>query len=411
MDGIRRLVQVNSTANWGSTGRIAEEIGQLAMQNGWVSYIAYGRHANESKSQIIKIGNKTDQAFHLAGTRLFDLHGRMSVAATRRLISQIEVINPDIVHLHNIHGYYLNYPTLFNFLQHFNRPVVWTLHDCWSFTGHCAHFDYNKCSKWKDDECRICLHRNVYPATRLRCGSAKNFELKRRGFISLKNLHLVPVSQWLAGLLKESFLKNCDIRVINNGVNTEVFKPIVDRQQVRLDYGLSKDAKLLLGVASVWDKRKGLDDFYRLRDALPREKYCLILVGLSDRQIAMLPEGIIGIKRTNSTSKLAELYSAADAFLNLTYEDTFPTTNIESLACGTPVITYRTGGSPESLDENVGIVVTQGDIIGIVNAVDVICNNKNTDKYTTDACRNRAVTYYNKNDRYREYMNLYASLL
>lgn len=402
---IKKVLQINSVVNSGSTGRIAEEIGQTAISCGWKSYIAYGRNERPSSSNLIKIGTDKDVKLHGLQTRLFDRHGLSSRKATSDFIKQIDNIKPDIVHLHNIHGYYINIEVLFHYLKNANVPVVWTFHDCWPITGHCSYFSYVGCEKWKS-QCFECPRKSGYPASYFIDRSKKNYILKKELFNSLPNLTLVPVSQWLSGVLEESFLQKYPIKVINNGINTEVFKPS-EGSAFRTKYSLD-DKFILLGVASIWDERKGLKDFIELSKLLNSD-YQIVLVGLTNKQIKQLPENILGIERTESVEGLAEIYASSDVFINPTYEDNFPTTNLESLACGTPVITYETGGSPEAIDESTGIVVEQGNINKLVDAINQI---KSHDKqYYSDACVERAHRLYRKEDRYREYIDLYEYLL
>lgn len=397
------LLQINVTANWGSTGRITEDIGQLVMSHGWESRIAYGRYVTESQSKLYRIGGKADLFEHLVATRLLDRHGLASRQATRRLIDYIDEVAPSIIHLHNIHGYFLNYPLLFDYLKQTNVPVVWTLHDCWAFTGHCAFFDYAKCERWKTG-CHDCPQKRSYPESLFFGRSRKNYENKKRYFTSLQNLTLVPVSEWLESKVRQSFLGNCFIETIHNGIDMEVFKPSSEQ---------NKDARLqgrciVLGVASVWDDRKGLADFIRLRELLPKD-YAIVLIGLREAQIKQLPEGIIGISRTNNRQELVDYYSMAEAFVNPTWEDTFPTTNLEALACGTPVITYRTGGSVEAVTPETGYVVDQGDIKGLASALSEIRSN-GKDCYAK-ACRRRAVACFDKYTAYGKYLSLYQRLI
>lgn len=399
------ILQINSVVNSGSTGRIAEEIGQTAIAAGWESYIAYGRNERPSSSKLIKIGNDKNIKLHGLQTRLFDRHGLGSKDATTAFIRKVEDIQPDIVHLHNIHGYYINMEVLFHYLKKVNIPVVWTFHDCWPITGHCSHFTFVGCEKWKT-QCYNCPQKTGYPASYLIDRSKKNFILKKELFNSLSNLTLVPVSQWLSGILKESFLQNYPIKVINNGVNTEVFRPS-EVSDFRNKHGLI-DKFVLIGVATSWGERKGLKDYIELSKILESE-FQIVLVGLNKKQIEQLPENILGIERTESVDALADIYATSDAFINPTYEDTFPTTNLESQACGTPVITYKTGGSPEAIDESTGIVVEQGNMNKLVEAIYTI--KKNGKQYYSDACVNRAHRLYKKEDRYKEYIDLYESLL
>lgn len=393
-----RLLQINSTANWGSTGKIAEQIGELVMSHGWDSYIAYGRYANNSQSQLIRIGSKVSQAWHLLISRLFDRHGLASKCATKRLIKKIEQIKPDIIHLHNIHGYYINYEILFNYLQSIDTPVVWTLHDCWAFTGHCAHFVEQECYKWRIG-CDNCPLRDSYPKS-FSDRANKNYKLKSTLFRSRRNIAIVPVSNWLANFVRQSFLKDKQITVINNGIDTNVFYPQQNKERGYYN---------ILGVSSTWSNSKGLNDFYKLRTILDADKYHITLVGLTKQQIADLPEGIIGIERTNSIQELAHIYSDASVFVNPTYADTFPTTNLEALSCGTPIVTYKTGGCPETICSNSGIIVEQGDIKALKIAIEQVCSNGKA--YYNRACRKRAEEHFDKDRCFLQYLELYNELL
>lgn len=398
-----KILQINVTVNWGSTGRIAEEIGQTAIIKGLDSYIAYGRYCNKSKSKVLKIGTDKDIYIHYLQTRLFDRQGLSSQKSTHQLIDEIMRIKPDIVHLHNIHGYYLNYPILFNFLSRTNIPIVWTLHDCWSFTGHCSHYSFAGCKRWRT-LCHDCPQKGEYPNSWFMDRSEQNFRDKLRSFTSVKNLTLVPVSEWLAGEVRQSFLKKYPIKVIHNGIDTEIFSP---KQVNKSELGI--DGKfIILGVASIWSTRKGLADFIQLRKILA-DDFLIVLIGVDLKQIKSLPEGIIGIKRTNSIQDLARYYSVADVFLNPTWEDNFPTTNLEALACGTPVITYCTGGSAEAIDESTGFIVEQGDLEDVANKIDII-KRFGKDKYMLKCCK-RAIDLFDKRNRYDEYIQLYEKLV
>lgn len=400
------LLQINSVANTGSTGRIAEGIGQAAIKAGWKSFIAYGRYANPSQSELIKIGNKWDVYDHVLQTRLFDKQGLASKGATKKLIQRIEQIKPNIIHLHNIHGYYLNYPILFEHLSKNNIPVVWTLHDCWPFTGHCAYFSYLGCEKWKL-QCKHCPNLKEYPTSFGLDNSNTNYKSRKKYFTSIHNLTLVPVSDWLENLVHQSFLKKCYSQRIYNGIDTTIFHSIPMSNSILNKYAIP-NSNFVLGVANVWEKRKGLQDFIQLRKILPTS-YSIVLVGLNLRQITELPNGIIGIQRTENVEQLRDLYVSALTFVNPTWEDNFPTTNLEALACGTPVITYRTGGSPEAISPETGFVVEQGDIQGMVNAIEKICQEEKSTY--SKACRDRAVRYFNKEERFQEYVDLYNQIL
>jgi glycosyltransferase involved in cell wall biosynthesis len=395
-----KVLQINSTINWGSTGRIAEDIGENLQKIGAESYIAYGRYSNVSRSHGISIYNKTGIFIHALKSRLFDMHGLSSKKDTYALIRKIEEIQPDIIHLHNIHGYYLNYKILFDYLSKKSIPIVWTLHDCWAFTGHCAHYMHRGCIKWKT-QCYNCPLKTSYPASYFIDHSRQNYILKRNCFTSVRNMVIVTVSNWLAIEVSQSFLKKYDRRVIYNGVDTNVFMPLNKKSQFNNKF-------VILGVASFWTKKKGFDDFIQLRKFLP-EEFLILLIGVNKRQCKSLPAGIIGIERTNNVTELAEYYSTADVFVNPTWEDNFPTTNIEALACGTPVITYKTGGSPEAVSANTGFIVDQGDLLGVVSAIKNV-KLVGKEKYSA-ACRERAVQHFNKFERYQEYIELYQKIL
>lgn len=402
------LLQINATVNTGSTGRIAEEIGQRAITAGYESYIAYGREARKSQSKVIRIGSKWNVRWHGLMSLLFDTHGFGSKRATKKLVKQIDTIHPDIVLLHNVHGYYLNIKILLNYLKGKHIPIFWTLHDCWPFTGHCSYFDAYNCEKWKT-HCSHCPNKKGYPKSLFLDRSSSNYDIKRTLLTSLLNVTFIPVCKWMGKIVEDSYMKGCPQKVIYNGTNVEVFKPqeadvIVN---TRNKYGITRK-NVVLGVASTWDKRKGLLDFEWLNAQLPQD-YQIVLVGLSAQQIENLPEGIMGIRRTESVQELAALYSLADVFANPTYVDNFPTTNIEALACGTPVVTYNTGGSPEAIDEDTGIVILKGDKENFKNAIINVVVNK--DKYTREMCRNRAVGNFNKDDRFDDYIRLFNNAL
>lgn len=402
---MKKLLQINVVVNSGSTGRIAEEIGQLAISKGWESYIAFGRNERQSKSKPIKIGSDFNIKLHALQTRIFDQHGLGSRLATIKFISQIKELKPDIIHLHNIHGYYLNIEILFNYLSKSNIPVIWTLHDCWPITGHCTNFSFAGCNKWKTECCK-CPQKKEYPGSYVFDRSKQNFYLKKSLFCSLGNMVIVPVSNWLDNIVKISYLNIYTSKVINNGIDTNQFSP-KNTDGIRERYNLSGKF-IILGVTSIWSRRKGLSDFISLSNYLD-ENYQIVLVGLNKKQLKDLPINILGIERTENILELAQLYSCADVFINPTWEDNFPTTNLEALACGTPIVTYHTGGSIESVSPETGFVVEQGDIAGLYNAI--ITVQKKGKNYYSDACLRRAIKMYDKNERYLEYINLYNSMI
>ncbi|MGP1525232.1 MAG: glycosyltransferase [Prevotella multiformis] len=402
----KKLLQINITANWGSHGKIAEGIGKIVLDHGWESYIAYGRWMNPSQSTLYHIGSKWDEARHGIISRLFDNHGLNSKNATRKLIQYIQSIQPDIIHLHNIHGYYLNYPILFEFLSQYNAPVVWTLHDCWTFTGHCAHYMFIGCEKWKQ-HCEYCPNLKAYPKSLLFDRSYQNFEDKRGDFTSLKNLTLVPVSNWLQEQIEQSFLKEQNIITIHNGIDVQLFKPASNNKEILEKYKINANKHIVLGIASNW-YHKGLEDFIKLRNIL-NNQYEIVLVGLNKKEQKQIPRDIIGIPRTQNIKELVTLYSTADVYFNPTWEDNFPTTNLEAMACGTPIITYRTGGSPEAIGQHTGFVVNQGHIQQAAEIIKRI-SLEGKEKYA-NACRNHIETYFNMDTQYMKYFELYNQLL
>ena len=399
------LLQINSYINFGSTGKIVEEIGRLAIKNGWESYIAFGRKDRKSASKKIKIGDNFSIAKSLLKTRIFDKHGFSAKKETEILIKKIEEIKPTIIHLHNLHGYYINIEILFNYLNKSSIPILWTLHDCWSFTGHCAYFDFVSCEKWKTT-CSKCPQKFSYPSSYLFDRSELNYNIKKKLFTTNSNIMLVPVSHWLDKLLEESFFRNISTQVIHNGIDLEIFKPSI-QNNIKQKYRLGNKF-LILGVASVWNRRKGLAEFIKLNDLLD-ERYKIILIGLSQKQIKNLPKNIVGISHTENVSELVQFYSNADVFINPTFEDNYPTTNLEAIACGTPVITYKTGGSVESISQNTGLVVEKGNIQALFKAVEIIYSKGK--EFYHNSCIEYAKANFDKNKAFQKYLKLYKSLL
>lgn len=400
-----KILQINSSINSGSTGRITEDIGCVLLENRHESYIAYGRNEHESKSVKVKIGGKWNVMLHYLESSLFDRHAFSSRIATRRFLKKLDEIAPDAIGLHNLHGYYLNIEMLFNYIKRNNIPVIWTLFDCWAFTGHCSYFDNINCEKWKS-ECHNCPKINYYPKSYILDNSKTNFRNKSAIFNGVNNLEIIVHSNWLSDLVKQSYLANYRINIVRSGVDVCVFKPT--QSELKTKHNLTTK-KIILGCASIWDERKGIADFIKLSSLLTNESQ-IILIGLTDNQIKLTNNyGIIGIKRTESTAQLAEYYSSAHVFVNPTYQDNFPTTNLEALACGTPVVTYNTGGSPEAIDDNTGRVVEKGNLEELVLSISEILE---MDKCNfTKRCRNRALELFDKNKVFDEYIRLYQKVM
>lgn len=407
-----KLLQINPVLRMNtSTGRIMQEIGDVAMSAGWESFVAYSKGRDgmrESTSKTVPVGNRFSVAVHGLGTRLFDRHGLASNGATRAFIKKIEEIDPDIIHIHNIHGYFLNYQILFDYLSRAGKPVIWTIHDCWLYTGHCYYYTSARCDRWKTG-CGHCPQKRQFPASLVFDRSAQNFKDKAKAFCSMPKdlMTIVPVSEWMRDEMSESFLKDYRFRVIHNGIDTSIFIPQKSDMTIREKYGAGS-RKIILGLASIWCREKGWDDFIALSKAL-RDDEVIVMVGVKPDKAKSLPANIIPIARTENVRELAELYSAAEVFVNPTWQDNYPTVNLEAIACGTPVITYNTGGSVESVTPATGIVIPQGDISALRQAISLI-EADGKSRYTTP-CREYALAHFRKEDRYADYIRLYDELV
>ncbi len=392
-----KIAQINTVLNSGSTGRIAEQIGSTAQARGHESLIAHGRKTpRPSASVVFPIGGRRDALLHGARSLLSDGQGLGSRRATRQLVAWLSSQRPDAVGLHNLHGYYVNYPVLFDYLVSAAVPVVWTFHDCWPFTGHCAYFDRAACDRWKV-ECHDCPLTERYPRSVVDRSRA-NHRRKKRVFGSLgRQLVIVTPSRWLARQVEASFLGGAPVHVVHNGVDLETFVPGARAEQ----------RPIALGVANQWDDRKGLDDLVALRKRLPAS-WRVVAIGVSPQQRRSLPAGVEGIERTENVEELVGWYQRAQVLVNPTHGDNFPTTNVEALASGTPVVTYDVGGSPEAVDEATGTVVKEGDVEGLAQgALAWATKDRATNR---EVCRRRAEVHFNKDDRFAEYVDLYETL-
>lgn len=350
-----RVLIINSVCGIRSTGRICTDLAAEFERQGHDVKIAYGRFdvPEQYRKYAVRIGTEFGVKINALKARVFDNEGLNAVRATKRFLKCANEYNPDLLWIHNIHGYYLNYELLFAWIK--TRPqmkVKWTLHDCWTITGHCTHFSLCGCDKWEVG-CYDCEQKREYPGSLLLDQSRTNYKQKMDSFTGVKELEIITPSQWLANLVHQSYLKSYPVTVVHNTIDTTVFKPTPS--DFRHSYGL-EDKKIILGVASSWSERKGLNDFIKLRDMLD-EEYAIVLVGLNKQQVSKMPSGIIGIERTNSREQLAEIYTAADMFVNPTYEDNYPTVNLEAEACGTRVVTYATGGCAETIVRQDSVVI------------------------------------------------------
>lgn len=392
-----KIVQINATCGVGSTGKICVGISQMLIENGVENYIFYSSKTNGYQYGI-KCSNDKYIKLQALKSRVFGNYGFNSKKATRKIVKQLEAINPDIVHLHNIHGHDCDLEMLFNYFREHRIRLIWTFHDCWAFTGYCAYFDRVKCNKWKV-QCFQCVKKHEY--SWFWDKSKKVFEKKRKLFDAL-DLIIVTPSKWLGDMVQESFFRNYPIKIINNGIDLETFRP--SKSHLRQRYNL-ENKKIILGVAFDWDERKGIDVFESLAKRLP-EEYKIILVGTNKELDKQLSNDILAVHRTNSQKELAEFYSIADVFVNPTREENYPTVNMESLACGTPVLTFRTGGSPEMLDESCGGVVECNDVDALEKEIIRICSEK---PYTEAACTKKARDF-DENEKFKEYLELYERI-
>ena len=353
-----RILIINEVCGTGSTGKICVDIAKKYEKLGYEAKIAYGRKSyvpDECQKYAVRIGNSIDVYSHAMRTVLLDQHGFGSIHATKKFLKWVDGYKPDIIWLHNLHGYYVNIEILFRWIKEKNIKVKWTLHDCWAFTGHCTHFLIANCNKWKT-QCEHCPQKGRYPASRVVDNSFSNYNRKRNAFQGVEDLTLITPSQWLADLTRNSFLSEYPVEVEYNKINTDIFKPTAS--DLKKTYSI-ENKKIILCVASRWSKRKGIDDVIHLSKEI-RDDVVIVIVGVNKRQIKKLPKNIIGICRTENAYQLAGLYTVADLLFNPTREDTYPTVNLEAEACGTKVITYAAGGSKETLHNPNSVAIPVG---------------------------------------------------
>jgi glycosyltransferase involved in cell wall biosynthesis len=402
-----KVLQVNTSYKYGgSTGRIVYDLKQTMNEQGIKNYVAFGYEYSQTNDlDTLKMQSIPYLKYSILKTRLLGRHGFYNIRSTKRLLEYIEKINPDVIHLHNLHNHYINVEILFNYIKSKNIPILWTLHDCWAFTGWCAYFDYIGCRKWQSS-CHHCPSLRDYPYTWFFDRSQSNFKRKKQAFCGVDNLTIVTPSLWLSNLVTKSFLKNYPIKVINNGVDLNIFRPLASRSEVKERLGL-KGKKMILAIAMHFAKRKGVEFLLQLPEILKEDEY-LVLVGLDEHERKLFSRrNCVCILRTSNVEELVELYSAADVFVNPTLEDNFPTTNIEALACGTPVVTFNTGGSIESIDRNTGFITKYNCVEDLYKCIQDIFSNK---KMYQTTCRNRSVNLYDKKSLYNQYIELYKKL-
>lgn len=395
-----KIAQINVTCTAGSTGKICKAIGERLTEQGDENFIFHvqARVNTESYIACATPGYIRGQAIR---SRVLGNYGFNGRAATKKLITHLERIRPDVVHLHNLHSHNAHLGLLFKYLKERQIRVIWTFHDCWAFTGYCPHFAMAGCDKWRTG-CDRCPQRRCYSFLFDR---SRELYQRKRELLTGLDMTIATPSEWLAGLVKESFLGDYPVTVINNGIDLSVFRP--RESGFREKYGIPSDKRVLLGVAFDWGVRKGLDVFLKLAGTLDPDRYQIVLVGTNDTVDTKLPSSIISIHRTQNQGELAEIYSAADLLLNPTREDTYPTVNMESLACGTPVLTFRTGGSPEMLDETCGAVVPCDDVEAFRGEIIRLCERQ---PLAREACIARSRDF-DQNEKFKEYIKLYERIV
>lgn len=393
-----KVVQINTTCGIGSTGRICLGISELLSADRIENYILFSSIGNGDPLGI-RCSNDGYIRWQAVKSRILGNYGFNSQKATRRIISELKRIAPDIVHIHNIHGHDCDLESLFNYCKEAHTKLVWTFHDCWAFTAYCPHFTICGCEKWKTE----CHHCPQYKDYSLFFDRSKTLFEKKRALFNGLDLTIVTPSEWLREIVLQSFFKDYPVKTIHNGIDTNVFRPA--ENTFREQYKISADKKIVLGVAYDWSYKKGLDVFVGLSKRLDKEKYCIVLVGAGEIN-GNHPENMIVIPRTGSQREIAEIYTAADVFVNPTREEVLGLVNIEANACGTPVITFDAGGSPECIDEKSGITVPCGDIGAVINSIERVCSGK---IFKPEDCVARAAGF-DKNKTYGKYIKLYEEI-
>lgn len=399
------ILEIN-TCNFGSTGKIMLQIVQTAetrRHNVWVAYQNNRLNRAKNIKNSILIGNKLAFYLHTKLNTYTGLNGCGSFFATLKFLHTAKKIKPDLIQLHNLHNCYINLPLLFYYIKKKSIPVVWTMHDCWPITGQCAHFDMINCSKWKTG-CHNCEQIHIYPSSKVD-RTKTMWELKKRWFNGIKNMTIITPSEWLASCVKESYLGQYPIQIIHNGIDLNVFKK--SSNDVKEKYGIPKNKHMLLGVSFGWGEKKGLDVFNELAQKLDPEKYQIVLVGTNEETDKLLHPSIISVHKTNNQAELADIYSVADLFVNPTREETLGLVNIEANACGTPVVTFKTGGSPECISPQSGSVVEKNDVDAMINEITRICT---THPYSKENCRKQAMNFDMKK-KFDEYVDLYEKII
>ena len=395
------ILQLNSVFSEGSVTTIIKAISEVALEKNINTVFVSGPRSKTilNKNQIV-IGNKFDSFFQLISSRIFDNHGLSSKWATKQLINKIKKIKPDIIHIHNLHGYYLNYKLLFEFFNKNKLKILMTMHDCWNFTGHCTHFEHINCSKW-ESTCKKCPSISSYPKSFFMDNSYKNFNTKKEVFLENQNLEIVTVSKWLKSKVNKSFLKEKKIHTILNGIDVNVFKPLDLKNKIK--------KFIILGSARNWSMEKGIYDFIELSNRLGSE-FIFYLIGLDKNKFKNLPNNIVPIKKIYDKNEMNLYYNKADLYLNLSHIETFPTTNMESISSGTPVITYDVGGARETVLPDTGKCIKKNDIDMLEKLV-IDFKNKKINFLDKNLMHNLCRKYFNYKVNFVDYIKIYKSMI
>lgn len=400
---MKKILLINAVCGIGSTGRIVADLWKTLKNNGYEAKVAFGvgKGFFVDEQDQFKFNNKLGYYWHNALSRITDRAGFYSSIPTLILLHFIDRYKPDLIHLHNLHGYYINIRLLFNYIKRHNIPIVWTLHDCWAFTGHCTHFDYIGCYRWKTN-CFSCPQRIEYPQSLVLDRSSRNFVQKKKLLTSLDKMSIVTPSVWLANCVKQSFLSKYDVTSIPNGIDVTIFHPV--KSDIRQRLSIPNNKKIILTVANVWNEKKGFSDVIRLSRILPVNEYQVVMVGVTKPQLSLLPHSIIGIERTENINELVELYSAADIFFNPSKEETMGMVTIEALACGTPAIVYDRTAVPEAVDMNTGIIINSDNLFEIQRIIERF-------KFDAKACQQRVEESFSEDNMSARYIATYQRMI
>ncbi len=400
-----KILQINSVCGFGSTGRTTEELAKYLSNNGHESYVAYA-HGDTSYPKSKKYGAWLEKKYHALHFRLFGQQGLASQYGTIQLTNYINKIKPDVVHLRNLHGNHINFPILFSFLSLRNYPIVWTLHDCWAFTGVCFHYTAIDCFKWKSECNSVCPKYKAWLPNFGKDRVKDIFDLKKQYFTSINKMYVVPVSKWLEKEVKQSYLAKYPIKCIYNWVDNTKFKPI--NENISLKYEIPKNKDIVLGVSAKWKQSSSkYKDAMDLHKRLPSD-FVLVMIGALERGTSF-PESVVHIPYLNNTIDLAKIYSNVMVYVHLSVEDTFGKVVIEAMACGTPVIVYNSTALPELIGEDCGNIVESHDIDELLKIISKIKIHGKL--HYSKKCIARVAKNFNSELNMNKYLELYKTLI